>query len=129
MLLNQPGSAPFGADGSGMNITLTDTASQNYGSIQNAGDGYLTGTFNATGTLSTFNGSQANGTWTLFFADMNSGGGTSTLNSWSLNITAVPEPVTIALSTFGMMMLALAGLKWTWGKTNQGGSDGEMDGD
>jgi hypothetical protein len=41
--------------------------------------------------------------WTLFIADL-SGGSVSTLNSFSLDITAVPEPVNVALGTFGGLM-------------------------
>jgi subtilisin-like proprotein convertase family protein len=102
VLLNQPGVAVngFGAGGAGMNITLLEGASD-HGSIQNeTGGSVLSGSYNAVGTLANFNGSVADGTWTLFFADLSSGGGTSTLNSWSLGITAVPEPVTTALIIF-----------------------------
>jgi hypothetical protein len=55
------------------------------------------------GSLASFNGMNPNGTWTLFFADM-SGGNTSTLNGWSLDITAVPEPVNVALAIFGGLL-------------------------
>jgi len=74
----------------------------------------VTGTYNAAGTLGTFNSSVANGKWELFFSDMMKGGGTSTLNSWSLNITVVPEPVTLALWMFAVMLLALAGVRHFW---------------
>ena len=53
-----------------------------------------------TAFLSSFNGLDPNGTWTLFIADV-SGGDQSTLVSWELDITAVPEPVTVALGIFG----------------------------
>lgn len=46
-----------------------------------------------------FNGQNANGIWTLTFSDW-SAGDTSTLTNWSLNIEAVPEPVTTALIIF-----------------------------
>ena len=44
----------------------------------------------------------SNRDWTIFFADMASGGGSSrsTLVSWSLDITAVPEPANVALGIF-----------------------------
>jgi subtilisin-like proprotein convertase family protein len=45
-----------------------------------------------------------NNTWTLFFADTSPGGNT-TLNSWSLDINAVPEPITMALPIFGALVL------------------------
>jgi len=103
VLMNQPGVAVngFGASGAGMNITLQDLGAVN-GNIQNETSGsVLSGTYNAAGSLSGFNGSVADGTWTLFFADLSSGGGTSTLNGWSLDITAVPEPINVALAVFG----------------------------
>jgi subtilisin-like proprotein convertase family protein len=111
MLMNQPGMAVngFGASGAGMNITLQDVGAAN-GNIQNETSGsVLSGSCNAAASLSGFNGSVADGTWTLFFADEVSGGGTSTLNSWSLGITAVPEPVNVALGVFGGLF-AIAGL-------------------
>ena len=55
------------------------------------------------GALSSFNGLNPNGNWTIYFADMASGGGTgpSTLAGWGLEITAVPEPANVALGIFG----------------------------
>jgi hypothetical protein len=87
-----------------MNITLQDATSV-HGSIQSETSGsVLSGSYNAAGTLVSFNGSVADGTWTLYFADLSSGGGTSTLDSWSLDITAVPEPGTVALGIFGALL-------------------------
>lgn len=81
-----------------MSITLAD----GYTGIQTVtSGGVLTGNYGAAGTLADFGGSPANGTWELYFADLSNGGGTSTLDSWTLNITAVPEPVNIALAIFG----------------------------
>jgi hypothetical protein len=56
------------------------------------------------GSLSSFNGLNPDGTWTLFLAD-NSAPDQSTLQGWNLSITAVPEPVTLALSIFGGLLL------------------------
>ncbi len=110
VLMNQPGVSgdnSFGATGAGMNITLQDGIAAN-GSIQNETSGaVLSGSYNAAGTLADFNGSPVDGTWVLFFADEVTGGGTSTLDSWSLNITAVPEPVNLALAIFGLMAIAI----------------------
>ena len=36
----------------------------------------------------------------MFFSDL-SGGNTSTLEGWSLDITPVPEPVNVAMAVFG----------------------------
>ena len=44
-----------------------------------------------------------NRTWTLFLSDVSGGGGTSSLIRWELDITAVPEPVTMALGIFGVL--------------------------
>ena len=64
----------------------------------------------AAGTLANFNGVVADGTWDLFVADEVTGGGTSTLNSWSLNVSAVPEPATWGvISALGL--LAICGLR------------------
>ena len=121
-LLNRVGVSsgnPFGSDGAGMSVTLSDSGSVN---IHAAGDGVLGGTYRADGqnidplssasSFSATGGSimldavgtgfgnmNPNGTWTLFLADL-SGGGQSTLVSWSLEITAVPEPVNVALGIF-----------------------------
>jgi len=115
VLMNQPGVTddnPFGAYGSGMNITLQDGTST-HGSIQNEDSGSaLSGTYNAAGTLANFNGSAADGTWSLYFSDLASGGGTSTLNSWSLNISAVPEPVNTALLAMGGVFALVNGCRW-----------------
>ena len=107
VLMNQPGVSgenPFGASGAGMNITLEDIGAAN-GSIQNeTSAAVLSGSYYAAGTLADFNGSAVDGTWELYFADEVSGGGTSTLTSWSLGITAVPEPVNMALVIFFGLM-------------------------
>lgn len=47
--------------------------------------------------LGVFNGSIADGTWSLFAADLSSGA-THQLNSWTLNITTIPEPATVTLA-------------------------------
>jgi hypothetical protein len=58
-------------------------------------------------TFASFNDANANGNWTLFFADMSAGGGNSQLVSWELDITAVPEPVITALVLFALGALGL----------------------
>ncbi len=107
-LLNQPGttSNPFGYGGSGLNVTLADGNP----SIQTTSetDGVLfSGTYGADGSLSSVNGLQADGDWTLFFANLSSGGANGELTSFSLNFTAVPEPVEMGLEIF-------AGLVGLW---------------
>lgn len=112
VLLNQPGatiSNPFGYGGSGLNVTLSDTAAS---SIQTTPEtpGAVFGSglaYQAAGSLSGFNGSTADGNWTLFFADEVAGGGQATLNGWSLNITAVPEPANMAMIIFGVGIIGV----------------------
>ena len=55
--------------------------------------------------LSSFNGLNPNGTWTLFIADA-SGGGQSTLQKWSVSIDGVPEPNSGALLLAGVGLMA-----------------------
>jgi subtilisin-like proprotein convertase family protein len=58
-------------------------------------------------SLASFSGANPNGNWTIFFADMAGGGGSSssTLAGWGLEITAAPEPVNVALGVFGGVFL------------------------
>ena len=85
----------------------------------------LTGTVQASPTISgsgvnysvvtsAFSGAAANGQWTLFFADT-SPVGTTTVNSWSLDVNAttpaVPEPVNVALASFAGVMLTVVGVR------------------
>jgi hypothetical protein len=58
-----------------------------------------------THTLDVFEGENPNGQWTLFIADMDPGG-TAMLASWGMQITAVPEPHTIAILTLGAVLIA-----------------------
>lgn len=127
----------FGYSGAGFNNLVLQDGGVN-GDIHTYGGGVGTGTYSADGrdvspvvnnsadatalygtsrdTLNgTFGGMNANGDWTLFFADASGGGGTSQLTGWSLDIiTAVPEPVALALEVFVAMLLAFAGLRWAW---------------
>jgi hypothetical protein len=101
----------FGYGDAGFNnVTLADSGSvniHNYG-----GNGVPTGTYAPdSGGLTfagTFGGLNPNGTWTLFLADLSSGGGQSQLTGWSLDITAVPEPANVALGIFaGIVVLVI----------------------
>jgi hypothetical protein len=64
--------------------------------------GDFTGSTPAGSGLSGFDtyGHDANGTWTLFLTDL-SGGEVTTLVSWGLDVSVVPEPATWALIIFG----------------------------
>ena len=122
VLLNRPGRSlanPDGASSSGMEITLTDLAAGDVHTLLSFSgspsgtfqpDGRITDPYNTLDTdarpamLSVFNGQAADGNWTLFIADQASGE-TSTLTSWSLSITGVPEPSTGFLGMFGSLAL------------------------
>ncbi len=123
VLLNRPGRAPGTPDGaasSGMTITLDDLgASDIHTSIPLVGGGF-SGTYQPDGRItdpllvvsadprpamfSSFTGLDANGSWTLFVADQ-SAGGISTLNSWTLTVTGVPEPGASLLGALGVLLL------------------------
>lgn len=110
-LLNQIGTSSsnlFGSSGSGMDVTLTDTGTAN-GSIHNA-TGTPTGSWlpDSTVTLDqTFSGMSANGTWTLFLANLESGTPAPTLVSWGLDVgvTPVPEPGSGCMAGLGALLL------------------------
>ncbi len=112
-LMDQPGvsdSDPFGAAGPGMNITLQDTDAAN-GPIQNeTSDAVLTGAYSPAAALAAFAGAPVDGAWHLFFADLVAGGGTTTVESWALTVSVVPEPHPHALLLLGASLLAGASL-------------------
>ena len=58
-----------------------------------------------------FNGLNPNGTWSLVLWDNNSTVGNE-LVSWSLDITAVPEPVNVALGVFGAVFAIGAAVRY-----------------
>jgi len=130
VLVNRVGTTSGNSDGYpnlGMLVTLTSSLSdhdihfyQDYSPGYNK-SGQVTGTWAADGrtdplgtergSLSSFSGLDPNGTWTLFFADR-SLGGSSTLVGWSLDITAVPEPVNAALGVFAALAGGIKLLGW-----------------
>jgi hypothetical protein len=63
-----------------------------------------------THTLDVFTGTDPNGEWTLFIADMEPGG-TGVLASWGLEIAAVPEPRAMGMVMFGAALIAVLRLK------------------
>jgi len=130
VLLNRVGVTSgnsFGYGNSGFNITLADgnpdIHTYQLSSPLYNGGGQLTGPWAPDGRnidpqssgsafdaasnstdLSSFTDNTANGTWTLFVADMSSGG-QATLTSWGLSVVTVPEPQTWALAASGLGML------------------------
>jgi len=112
-LMNQPGVSVdgFGAESSGLNLEFSDAGAS---SIQNVTGGYgttLTGTYQADQTLGSFANGSANGTWDIYFADLRSGGDTPVLNSFTLGIEVVPEPVNPALGIFSTLLLGWVGYR------------------
>ena len=134
ILLNRVGrslTSSFGYDDAGFSIVLRDSAATDvhtYGGV--IGGGTLTGPWQPDGRatspqtvlntdartamLGTFNGMNPNGTWTLFVSDMAGGpDNLSRLDSWSLDVNPVPEPVNVALGAFGLLAgLIAAGRRW-----------------
>ena len=111
------GGTSYGTLGTSLAITLLSSGTDVHWTSGNLSGNYLadgrdldpvsaTASFNASGTQNlnaSFGGMNPNGVWTLFFADVSGGGGTSMVNGWSLDITAVPEPTNIALGIFGVV--------------------------
>lgn len=90
----------FGFSTSGMNVTLDDQAALNIHNVPspNSGASYQSDA----STLASLINKRANGIWTLFLADLSGGGGQTTLVSWGLDISVVPEPTTWALIIFAV---------------------------
>ncbi len=129
VLLNRVGrdsSNPFGYADAGMNVTFDDAAPNNIHQYQltlNPAGGALTGTWApdgrttdpasvttadpATADLSSFNGLDPNGQWTLYIADLDPGD-VGTVESFSLDVTGVGVPD--QTSTRGLLLLSTAGL-------------------
>ena len=125
VLLNRVGktaSDPFGYSDAGFHITLSDAASLDIHNYGGNGGAPLTGIWQPDGrnvdpqlvldtslrtaSLNSFVGSDPNGTWTLFVADMAGGGGQAVLQSWGIDVTPVPEPAAAQL----FLVFAGAGL-------------------
>jgi hypothetical protein len=123
------GGNSFGYGDTGFDVTLSSAGANDvhfYGNHSPSfnGSGQLTGTWQPDGraidpqsspstfdsasrvSFGSYNGLNPNGTWTLFIADL-SAGGQSQLVSWELDITAVPEPVNVALGIFAGVFLAV----------------------
>ena len=56
-----------------------------------------------------FTGLDPNSTWSLALWDTSAGGIENGLAGWSLNVTAVPEPVNVALGVFAVVALLVQG--------------------
>ena len=127
VLLNSVGqtsSNPFGYGDNGFNVNLTSSGNDIhlYQTLAYTlgPSGELTGTWSQDGRvvnpllvtdadaraamLSSFEGLDPNGTWTLFVADT-SANGNGQLDSWALDLVVVPEPASIALLALGVAAL------------------------
>ena len=132
VLLNRFGVTSGDASGysdTGFDVTFADSAAANIHFYQSLaydlnGNGQLTGTWQPDGRaidplsspslfdttpptalLNSFDGTDPEGTWTLFLADLSSGG-QSTVVNWSLNFETVPEPSAWALLGIGIFLAA-----------------------
>lgn len=131
VLLNRVGVTSgdaFGYSDTGFNVTFDDSGGyNNIHFYQNLsydlnGGGQLTGTWASDGRnidpqsapslfdttlptalLTSFDGTDPDGTWTLFLADLSSGE-QSTVVTWGLNIQIVPEPSAYALLAVGILL-------------------------
>lgn len=131
VLLNRVGrtsGSPFGYSDAGMAVTLTGSALTDihqYRTVTNPGGGPLGAstwqpdgrnvdpltaldTDPRTALLSSFNGLDANGTWTLFIADV-APLGQGTVVSWGFTLQSVPEPGTVLAGT---LAVACAVVRW-----------------
>ena len=132
VLLNQAGrtaTSEYGYSTPGFAITFNTSATadiHNYQSLGAAynGNGQVTGSWAADGRnvapgqpyaptertagLGSFTGVDPNGDWVIYFRDA-SAGGISYLNSFSVGVTAVPEPVNVALGVFAAVTFLVQG--------------------
>ena len=127
VLLDRAGrtvSNPFGYGDSGFNVVFDDAALNgdihSYRDLVNPAGGVLGGTWQPDGRLanpnsvlstdprtamlSSFNGLDPNGLWTLFVADV-SPISTGTLKSWTLDLTVAPIPEP-GSAVFGILLLS-----------------------
>lgn len=134
----------LGYDNAGFTITLSASGANNIHFYQDNSPTYsggqLTGTwqpdgraisplstagsFDAAPTVgfSAYNGMEATGNWTLYVADVVGGGYGSTLSSWSLGITVVPEPMNVAAGLFAAVFGGFHLVRFARSK-RQGGAD------
>ena len=133
VLLNRVGvsnnASAFGYPDAGLNLTFSDSGANNIHFYQNVPaydissgtalwqpdgrnvdpqltDPTVLGATSPSAPLNSFDATDPNGTWTLFLADL-SNGGQSTVVSWGLDITTVPEPSVLALTGLGLAAAVL----------------------
>ena len=125
VLLNRTGVTggnAFGYDNDGFSVAFSDTAANGdiptYQTLTNPGTGVavsglwqpdaravdpsvVTDGSVRSAFLSSFNGSSADGLWTLYVADMVTGDA-HVLTGWSVTVTGVPEPGSLGLLALGL---------------------------
>ena len=129
----------LGYDNAGFTITLSASGANNVHLYQDYSPTYsggqLTGTWQPDGRaisplsasgsfdaapsvgFSAYNGMDPVGNWTLYVADVVGGSyGSSTLNSWSMDITAVPEPMNVAAGLFAAVFAGFHLFRFTRSK-------------
>ena len=134
VLLNRTGVGTgnaFGYNNTGFNVTFALAGSPanihfyGAGSFSVNGSGQVTGTWAPDGRtvdplstplagfdpagnagLDSFINANPNGNWVLFLSDL-AGGNTAEVNSWTLNVTTVPEPSSWALMVIGAGALGI----------------------
>ena len=123
VLLNRVG-LPSDYGNAGFDVTFTTATSPDIHDYQSLSPSYtanlLTGTWSADGRfaspgngqlsdardnkLDVFNGADPSGTWTLFVVDCSGGGGPGDVQSFSVSVTAVPEPAETAMAISGLLL-------------------------
>jgi len=118
VLLNRIDSTGAGLGG-GATTDFASLQTAGVGLVDTAGSGIHTATPTAgqsytPDSAATLNGTFGNmasgGTWTLFLADL-AAGDQSTLVSWGLSVSVVPEPATWALIVFAALLGLAAGVR------------------
>lgn len=99
----------------GLDLTGSDFAGAMFTQftyIHPDGDSYYYYVTDLTGDLGDFAGKDPNGTWSLTLGMRPLTGAENTLVSWSLDITAVPEPAHLALCFFGLLAGGVKLVSW-----------------
>jgi subtilisin-like proprotein convertase family protein len=128
VLLNRVGRTSAGDistySDAGFDVTLSDSAANGdihlYQNVFNPEGGVLTGTWEPdarnvdptivtdqsprTADLSSFEDLDPNGTWSITLYDLVQSGNPSTLVSWGLDVTSIPEPTTVSLGMLGVVV-------------------------
>lgn len=119
VLLNRIGQTEadrFGSATAGFtSFTFADAGNSGLHAITGAAGNPLGGTYQPDGPSfqTALSGvGNPNGEWTLYFADLASGGNNgSTLVNWNVGVFAVPEPINVALGIFAVGFIGLRAVR------------------